>query len=492
MADGISLSKEQVRDGPFNFPPPVQSEASKLYKSLYKLLNYLAVEWCGGELSTQLRIAFGTAHLGKCFDLGIIVSNSHVQIKKQKLDEVFSECQVLHPFLDMSVTSSSLMVTGTLSSRIQNSHKLWITPRGIIVQEQPLIAKDVSNTSLLCICADFRADIEMKKIKDLMYYFLVRLNIGCSDSLMIDLNLNHTPNYQFPYVRQYKPGMDNSARTNGQVNVKICRACQSCRVQTSKPKEITIQTHIFNVKICTRRCFGISNKCTDKGFRGKLTILGPGSIPVLHQSDEDFHNQFNSLVKNWSCMSDNQTHLILVFECSISTDNVHNIMSVLHETCFQVFSKHQSSFKSSVSQLLGKSSSSNGTTTVDLTTASRNLARAISEIVELSRNEDFKNTVKELVPYDSMESLQESILNKSRQFGLRERQPEESGTRIPPDSVLPPVKRRKTVTMGNVSSPPHDASNISVGGFCFTQTQDDSTKVVSEKSDDLDDFESLQ
>ena len=491
MADDKSLSKEQLQNGPFGFPSPAPAEASKLYKSLYKLLNYLAVEWCGGDFSTQLRISFGFTNIGKCYDLGLIVSNCDIEIKKQKLDEVLHECQVLHPFLDMSVSTPSLMVTGTLSPRIQHSHKLWVTPRGIIVQEHPFPSRDLNNTSLLCICFDFRVDIEMKRIKDLMYYFLVRLNIGCRDSLMIDINLNHTPNYNFPFARHYKPGMRQSARSDGHVDVKICRVCQSCRVQTSKSKEITIQNLKFNVKICTRRCFGINNKCTDKGFRGKLTILGPGSIPVLHQSDEDFHNQFNSLVQNWSCMSDNQTHLILIFECSVCADNVHEIMSVLHDTCFQVFSKHQASFRSSVSQLLCKSSISSGIA-VDLTTASKNLAQAISEIVELSRNEDFKNSVKELIPHDSMESLQEVILNKSRQFGLREHQSLDNRLKTLPEAVNPPAKRRKTITMGSVTSPTHDANNISVGGFCFTQTQDDTTSALSVKSSDLDDFESLQ
>ncbi|XP_063682321.1 uncharacterized protein LOC134817133 [Bolinopsis microptera] len=521
MPETIPFSAQRIREGPFHFPPPPPTDPNLLFKSLYKLMNYLTVEWCGGDLPAHLGFAFGSESpdlADQCFDLCMAISNTTVHIKKQRLDEVFAECHVLHPFLDVSVTSPSLMIYGSLSSNIRHYHKLWVTPRGVLVNEQPMLSREISNTSVLYINIHFRYNIKPTEIKDLMCYYLTRLNIGCRENLVIDMKFEHGPRYFFP--RYPKAGNSDLTRSNGAVFVKVCKNCQSCRIQSTKAREITIQDQKLNVRICTRQCFGseYGRPCTDKRFKGKLTILGPGGIPVLYLSDTDFYSQFNKLVQKWPCMSDNQTHLILIFECPVSRKNIHQIMTLLHDTCFQVFSKYQTSFKTSVTQLLGSRSSGSSSTTVDLVAASRNLARGISEIVELSKNEDFKKTVKDLLPYDTMETLQESILNKSRQFGIQEPRIIEGA-----DDGEPFAKRRKLKP--SPTQEVQEIPGVSVGGFWFTVTGEESigkeqgketrtegleTRTLTEgletrtedletrtedletRTEDLDDFQSLQ
>ena len=493
MPETIPFSAQRIREGPFHFPPPTPTDPNLLFKSLYKLMNYLTVEWCGGDLPAHLGLAFGSESpdiVDQCFDLCMAISNSTFHVKKQKLDEVFAECHVLHPFLDVSVTSPSLMIHGSLSSNIRHYHKLWVTPRGVLVHEQPVLSREISNSSVLYINIHFRYDIKPTEIKDLMCYFLTRLNIGCRENFIIDMKFEHGPrNYFFP--RYPKSGNLDLTRSNGAVFIKVCRTCQSCRIQSTKPREITIQDHKLNVRICTRQCFGSDSRlCADKHFKGKLTILGPGSIPILYSSDRDFYNQFNKLVQKWPCMSDNQTHLILIFECPVSRKNIHQVTALLHDTCFQVFSKYQTSFKSSVTQLLGKPAGSSGTT-VDLAAASRNLARGISEIVELSQNDDFKKTVKDLLPYDTMETLQEAILNKSRQFGIQEPRIAD----VPDDQASEPYSKRRKLKP-SPSEEIQETPGVSVGGFIFTTIGEDSSgkerKTETQTSQDLDDFESLQ
>ena len=488
-SESIPFSAQRIKEGPFHFPPPPPTDASLLFKSLYKLMNYLTVEWCGGDLPAHLGLAFGSESPHspeECFDLCIAISNSTSHMKKHKLDEVFAECHVLHPFLDVSVTYPSLMIHGSLSSNIRHYHKLWVTPRGVLVDEQPALSRAISKTSVFYINIHFRYDIKPTEVKELMYYFLTRLNIGCRENLVIDMRFEHGPRYFFP--RYPKTGNSDLTRSNGAVHVKVCRSCQSCRIQSTKPREITLQDYKMKVRLCTRQCHGSdSGSCVDRRFKGKLTILGPGSVPILYLSDTEFYEQFNKLIQKWPCMSDNQTHLILIFECPVSRKNIHQIMSLLHDTCFQVFNKYQTSFKTSVAQLLGKSAGSSSTT-VDLVAASRNLARGISEIVELSQNDDFKNKVKELLPYDTMETLQESILNKSRQFGLQE-------PRIIADTdsvvLAEPSSKRRRLIPGPVQEIKEEPE-ISVGGFCFTTSPDEVDRDVTQNNAELDDFESLQ
>lgn len=284
------------------------------------------------------------------------------------------------------------------------------------------------------------------------------------------------------------------------------------------------------MKLCTRQCSGSDARCADRKFKGKLTILGPGSIPVLWQGDDEFHSQFNSLVQNWPCMAERSAHLILAFECPVSRGNVHEIMELLRDTCFEVFSKHQASFKSSVTQLLNKPTMVPASgITVDLSAASKHLARGISEIVAMSKNEDFRAKVKNLLPYDSFESLQESILNKSRRFGVRESAVTtdvavfaSSDSARSSSATLPPAKRQKTVQeefqqeeevdgysnttrlrSACVTRPrsPDELTDITIDGFHFIESQSQPIHVARDihpsvpgttDDDDLSDFESLQ
>eukprot|EP00116_Pleurobrachia_bachei_P006479 sb/3466741/ len=238
---------------------------------------------------------------------------------------------------------------------------------------------------------DFRSDVTMSLIRNTIFYYLMRLDLGCSENLIIDFKFSSGP----PFLKS--PNADIPRWNNhpvGQVYIKECWHCNACRIQTTKPRPITIQGHEMTVRLAVRKCYGVSVKCADRAMANSFTVLGPASLPVNYTTDTDFQKMSDRFLKSWKGPSPG--HLILVFECPLTYATLHRIMGALRESCVQAFTKVAPVLRSSLKRIIAKTSTPH--TTVELASAAHSLAVDIADVVLESEHEEFKKTVVKLLP----------------------------------------------------------------------------------------------
>lgn len=489
MSSAPSLTPKEIKDllsGSFTHPPPTgpACDVQYLHLALGQLLNFLSIDWYRPPAAELFVIVGAESDVTGAFgqaDVVIGIRNLEKKVTKEILQRISDHCKTLYSFLLYDIGAPSLRVVCGLTTNIACYIDTYVTPKGITSMHRSFRSDQPQQLSIMMRLTPM---YDFFSLGEWLNGFIRRLNLACDPQLMLSIR-SPSQDIQWTSIdwqatqwgthRRF-PGLiyDRGGTVKiGQLFLKFCKNCTSCRIQSTKAKPILVGGYNFEIRVAVMQCIPAIRDvvCANDYFSGSLTVLGPGSLPVL---PEPGIQPWISQICDWGSFgmstspsarsdkkhvcdasvalqnSNSNLHLLLVFQCvqPATEATINDMMHALRENCFMVLGNHLTALKTAVNRCMGKfyKNKEKASAHRDMVMeSSRRLADGISEIVRLSDNIDFKDSVSQFFPHSDTNELKSEICDKAIKLGQK-------AFNIPAEETCPIPTTHETTT--SEASPP--------------------------------------